>query len=138
MEAPSAFWNDLVEDLEDAEFLREYVVESIRIATIDSIVNSLDDAREAAGLSKASLARAINADPATMRRLFTGKTSNPTLATLAEVAAALGMRVALEPLSESERSKITQSLLEGRAANAAGLAEYLQNLRNTRNSSTAA
>ncbi len=129
MEAPTAFWDDLVSDLEDPEFLREYVVESIRIATIDIIVNALDEARVAAGLSKASLARAISANPATMRRLFSGSASNPTLGTLAEVAAALGMRVRLEPLPKSERSIVTQPLLEGRAVNTAELASYLETLR---------
>ncbi len=49
--------NDLANDLDDPEFLREYVVESMRIATIDSV--AIDNAREAAGLSKAELARAI-------------------------------------------------------------------------------
>ena len=57
-----AFWEDLAEDLKDPEFLREYVVESVRIATIDRIVNELDDARVAADLSKAALARAIRDD----------------------------------------------------------------------------
>ena len=44
----SVFWDDLASDLEDPEFLREYVAESIRIATIDRIVNELDTARAAA------------------------------------------------------------------------------------------
>lgn len=38
----SAFWDDLARDLEDPEFLREYVVESMRIATIDQVVNAID------------------------------------------------------------------------------------------------
>jgi ribosome-binding protein aMBF1 (putative translation factor) len=92
------FWDDLARDVEDPQFLREYVTQSIRIATIDRIVNELDAAREAAGLSKAELARAINSEPATVRRLFSAGHVNPTLGTLAEVAAALGMRVVLEPL----------------------------------------
>lgn len=138
MEAPTAFWDDLVQDLKDPEFLREYVVESIRIATIDNIVNALDDAREAAGLTKANLARAISADPATMRRLFSGNASNPTLGTLAEVAAALGMRVTLEPLPNSERLKVTQPLLEGRAANTSELAKHLEKIRHPRRSAVAA
>lgn len=138
MEAPTTFWDDLAKDLEDPEFLREYVAESIRIATIDSIVNGLDEARVAAGLSKASLARAISAEPATMRRLFSGSASNPTLGTLAEVAAALGMRVKLEPLPKSERSALTRPLLEGRSANTEELAEYLEKLRQTTKASRAA
>lgn len=89
---------NLARDLEDPEFLREYIVESMRIATVDAVVNELDDAREAAGLSKADLARAIQVEPATIRRLFVSDRPNPTLGMLAEVAAALGMRLTLEPL----------------------------------------
>jgi len=125
----SVFWSDLARDLEDPEFLREYVVESVRIATIDAVVNALDDAREAAGLSKAELARAISSEPAVIRRLFSSPGVNPTLGTLAEVAAALGMRVTLEPLAASERKEITGSLLEGRSADPQGLAEHLTRLR---------
>ena len=125
----SAFWEDLARDLDDPEFLREYVVESMRIATIDHVVNALDDAREAAGLSKAELARAIQVEPATIRRLFASEKSNPTLGTLAEVAAALGLRVTLEPLAEDERTQITEPLLDGRSADPAGLARHLHGLR---------
>lgn len=126
----SVFWDDLARDLQDPQFLREYVVESVRIATIDSVVRALDQAREAAGLSKAELARAIQVEPATIRRLFASDTSNPTLGTLAEVAAALGMRVTLEPLPDAERGRVTRPLLEGRVADPEGLAHHLAKLRN--------
>jgi transcriptional regulator with XRE-family HTH domain len=79
------------------------VAQSVRIATIDRIVNELAAAREVAGLSKAELARAINSEPATVRRLFSAGHVNPTLGTLAEVAAALGMRVVVEPLEDGDR-----------------------------------
>lgn len=125
----SAFWDDLARDLLDPEFLREYVVESMRIATIDAVVNALDDAREAAGLSKAELARAIQVEPATIRRLFASDRINPTLGTLAEVAAALGMRVTLEPLPKDEQKLITMPLLEGRTADPRKLAQHLDRLR---------
>lgn len=124
----SAFWDDLARDLEDPEFLREYVVESMRIATIDTVINALDDARKAAGMSKAQLARAIQADPATIRRLFSSDRVNPTLGTLAEVGAALGFRVTVEPLPESERRHITRPLLEGRVADTRKLARHLRNV----------
>jgi transcriptional regulator with XRE-family HTH domain len=131
-DAGKVFWRDLARDLEDPEFLREYVVDSMRIATIDAIVNELDDAREAAGLSKAELARAIGQNPAAIRRLFTSSNASPTLGTLVEVAAALGMRVTLEPLDEVERKEITVSLLEGRAADPMKLAEHLTTKREKR------
>lgn len=129
MTESTAFWDDLARDLEDPEFLREYVAESMRIATIDMVMNALDDAREAAGLSKAELARAIQVEPATIRRLFASDTSNPTLGTLAEVAAALGMRVTLEPLPRAERQQVTEPLLNGCAADRKKLAHYLSGLR---------
>jgi DNA-binding phage protein len=127
-----AFWDDLARDLEDPEFLREYVVESVRISTIDKVVNALNDAREAAGLSKAALARAISAEPAAMRRLFSAGQVNPTLGTLAEVAAALGMRVTVEPLPVAERRQVTAPLLEGRSADTHTLAEHLADMRRSR------
>jgi transcriptional regulator with XRE-family HTH domain len=124
-----AFWDDLERDLLDPNFLREYVVASVRIATIDAIVNDLDDARKAAGLSKADLASAIQAEPAAIRRLLSSDQVNPTLGTLAEVAAALGLRVTLEPLSAAELRQVTQPLLKGRATNTGKLARYLEKLR---------
>lgn len=125
----SAFWDDLARDLEDPEFLREYVLESMRIATIDEVVNAIDDAREAARLSKAELARAIQKEPATIRRLLSSDNSNPTLGTLAEVAAALGLRITVEPIPEAERQQITKPLLEGRTADPTKLAQHLDRLR---------
>ncbi|MHB1497841.1 MAG: helix-turn-helix domain-containing protein [Acidimicrobiales bacterium] len=122
---PRTFWDDLAQDLQDPEFLRDYVRESIRIATIDQLVNALDEAREAAHLSKAELARAVSAEPAVVRRLFSAGHVNPTLGTLAEVAAALGMRVTLEALSAEERKQVTQTLLEGRSADPEALAKHV-------------
>jgi transcriptional regulator with XRE-family HTH domain len=129
---PSLFWEDLTKDLEDPEFLREYVRESVRIATIDQLVNALDEAREAAGLSKAELARAISAEPAVVRRLFSAGKVNPTLGTMAEIAAALGMRVALEPLPAADRKRVTKSLLEGRSADTRALAKHVSAMRHTK------
>jgi transcriptional regulator with XRE-family HTH domain len=125
----SQFWKDLADDLEDPEFLREYVRESVRIATVDTIMNVLDDARLAEGLSKAELARAIGAEPAAVRRLFAAGNSspNPTLGTLVDVAAALGLRIGLEPLPDDERQAVTEPLRTGKVAK--GAIERLAALR---------
>jgi transcriptional regulator with XRE-family HTH domain len=111
----SAFWSDLASDLEDPEFLREYVCESVRIATVDAIINALDDARISEGMSKAELARAIGAEPAVVRRLFAAgnATPNPTLGTLVDLAAALGLRIRVEPLPEEDRQAVTEPLRTG-------------------------
>jgi transcriptional regulator with XRE-family HTH domain len=127
----SVFWDDLANDLKDPQFLREYVAQSIRIATIDRIVTELDGTRETAGLSKAKLARAINSEPATVRRLFSAGHVNPTLGTLAEVAAVLGMRVVLEPLDADDRKRITGPLLEGSTDDPRVLARRLEAMRGT-------
>ncbi|MDO9485395.1 MAG: helix-turn-helix transcriptional regulator [Actinomycetota bacterium] len=129
MDGNRAFWDDLAHDLEDPEFLREYVVESMRIATLDFVLNALDEAREAAGLSKAELARAIQVEPAAIRRLFSSDQANPTLGTLAAVAAALGMRISVEPLSKAHRRKFTVPLLEGLVADTMKLAKHLETFR---------
>jgi len=126
------FWDDLAEDLEDPEFLREFVVESVRIATIDRVVNALDEAREAAGLTKADLARAISAEPAVVRRLFSSRHANPTLGTLAEVAAALGMTIKIETMPESERRQVMEPLLSGSAPDRKELARHVGEMRASR------
>lgn len=113
----SLFWQDLAEDLKDPEFLREYVAASIQISTVDRILNELDDAREASGLSKTELARAISANPAAVRRLFSASDANPTLGTLARVAAALGLRITVAPLDDDDLSTVTEPLRTGVASN---------------------
>jgi transcriptional regulator with XRE-family HTH domain len=128
MDQPSV-WDDLARDLQDPQFLREYVAESVRIAVIDRVVNELDNARQAAGLTKAELARAVGSEPATIRRLFSSGRANPTLGTLAEVAAALGMRVTLEPLDADDRQQITRPLLEGATDDPVALADQMESLR---------
>lgn len=129
----SLFWDDLARDLEDPDFLREYIVASVRIVTVDRIINALNDAREDAGLTKADLARAINAEPAVIRRLFTGAHGNPTLSTISEVAAALGLRVTVEPLPAAEQKVVTRPLREGRPGNSRVLARRLGTMRSGTN-----
>jgi ribosome-binding protein aMBF1 (putative translation factor) len=101
----------LAEELRDPEFARHYAAESARIAAIDAVVNGLDELREASGYSKAQLARAIGAQPSVVRRLLSSQAVNPTLGTVAELAAALGMKVTLQPMSAEERRQITEPML---------------------------
>ncbi|MCK9871184.1 helix-turn-helix transcriptional regulator [Nocardiopsis dassonvillei] len=109
----SAFWDGHEQDLDSPEYAREFAAESIRISTIDEIIKTLDNQRAAADMSKAALARAIGSDPAMIRRLLSSSAANPTLGTLAEVAAALGMKVVLEPMTAEERHEVTEPMLWG-------------------------
>jgi DNA-binding phage protein len=127
--APTTYWDDLVEDLKDPEFLRAYITESLRVETIDRLVNDLDEARTALGLSKAELARAISAEPAVIRRLLSTGHRNPTIGTVAEVAAALGYKVALVPMEEGERKAYAETLRAGTAKDPEELAQTIENKR---------
>ena len=44
--APTAYWADLAEDLQDTEFRRAYVAESRRIEAVDEAVNAPEGAEE--------------------------------------------------------------------------------------------
>ncbi|MFL1376635.1 MULTISPECIES: helix-turn-helix domain-containing protein [unclassified Nocardiopsis] len=112
----SAFWDGHERDLDDPEYAREFAAESVRVRTIDSIINTIDDERVAAGMSKAALARAIGSDAAVVRRLLSASSVNPTLGTLAEVAAALGLKVVLQPMTPEELQDITEPMIQGIAS----------------------
>ena len=106
----SAFQDDLADDLQDPEFRRHYLLQTERVAAIDRVVNQLDDVRESLGLSKADLARAIQRTPATVRRLLTSKSVNPEFAVVVQMAAVLGYRLTLEPMTDAERIEISETL----------------------------
>ena len=103
---PGTLGDDHGRDFANLEQARESAAKSTRIRTIDTIIAMLDDERERSGLSKAALARAMGANPAVVRRLLSSSGMNPTLGTLAEMAAALGMKVQLAPMTDEEKSAI--------------------------------
>ena len=111
MPQATVFWTDLQQDLQDPEFRRAYVLETMRISATDDIVNAFDEAREQAGISKADLARAIGMEPASIRRLFSSGSPNPTIGTLSDIATALGLRITIEPLAASDQRAIADALL---------------------------
>lgn len=109
----TGFWADLQERLTgDPEFARQYVLEWVKVSTVDRIVNELDARRQDLGLSKSDLAKAVRRDPAAIRRLLSDSTGNPTLETVSSVAAAVGLRVALVPMGNAERQVLSDPLRE--------------------------
>ena len=107
-----AFWKMLQDGLERPEFRRHYLLERERMATIDRLINQLDEAREALGVTKADLARTIERKPETIRRLMTASSQNPQLGMVAEIAAALGYRLELVPMSAAEKKQVAEPLRE--------------------------
>lgn len=96
------------EQMADAEFREGYEKIRSEIDAVDALVRALDDARVEVGVSKAELARQISAEPAAIRRLFTAKRANPTLATFAKLAEALGYEVQLTPKAPTHRTAAAQ------------------------------
>jgi DNA-binding XRE family transcriptional regulator len=90
--------------LEDPEFRAEFERQQREIAAIDGIVNRLDELREEHRMSKAELARAIDKNPASIRRLLTAS-GNPELRTVVAMAQALGADVKIIPRSSRRQAK---------------------------------
>jgi ribosome-binding protein aMBF1 (putative translation factor) len=101
------------EQMRDDKFRTGYEKIKSEIDAVDALVRALDEARVALGLSKAELARQISAEPAAVRRLFTAKRANPTLATFATVAEALGYEVRLVRKASTRRGKRSGSAADG-------------------------
>lgn len=106
-EYTSAFYKDLEKKLKDPEFARAYHREGIRIKMIDDLINKLDDARALDGISKVDLARSMQQEPANLRRFFTAKKRNPTMASFIDIAMSLGYKVTLEPLSNKDKKLVS-------------------------------
>lgn len=80
-------------------FAETYRTTRKHIDTVDGLVRALDHIREDSGISKAELARTIDAKPEIIRRLFTKEGVNPTLQTIVEIAGALGLELRLVPIT---------------------------------------
>jgi len=97
MKSEKSFWDDLQRNYNDKEFRSEFDLQILRIQTVDRIINTLDEARKNAEMSKAELARTVDVNPAAIRRLLTSK-GNPTLGSISDIAAVFGLRLALVPM----------------------------------------
>jgi DNA-binding phage protein len=89
--------------MEDPEFVSAYTDARAVIDSTDALIRALDEARLLAGVSKADLARQVEARPEVVRRLFTADESNPTLATVLKLADALGFHLELVPNRPKKR-----------------------------------
>ncbi len=83
--------------MRDPAFASAYTEARSVIDSTDALIRALDQARLLVGVSKADLARRIEARPEVVRRLFTAGDSNPTLATILRLAEALGFHLELVP-----------------------------------------
>lgn len=91
--------------MEDPEFEAAYRQHRARIDAIDELIRALDDAREQQGITKATLARRIQAEPAALRRLFSQATPNPQIARVVDMAHELGLEIVIQPKRPPRRPR---------------------------------
>ena len=91
--------------MKDRKFANEYAGARAEVDTTDTLIRALEAARERSGVTKADLARRINAKPEIVRRLLTLTDGNPTMETVLKVATALGYHL---ELVRSRRSKSSE------------------------------
>ena len=86
--------------MEDPEYRLAYERAAREIAQTDAVIRDLDSLRVDLGISKAELARRVNRNASSIRRLFTARRVHPELPLIAALADALGaeLRVVRLPL----------------------------------------
>jgi len=92
MAKSAPFRRTLKEELRDPEFAQEYEAELQRL----QIAEQIAQARQAAGLTQAGLARRMGTSQPAVARLEHGDYRGYTLGTLARAASALGRRLKVE------------------------------------------
>jgi DNA-binding phage protein len=101
------------ERMRDPEFRAAYERAAAEIAQTDHIIRTLDELRAEMGISKAELARRVDRNASSIRRLFTAHQARPELPLIAAIAEALGLRIALVPES-AEAKKAVRDHQRGR------------------------
>lgn len=89
--------------MDDPEFDAAYKRQRARTDAIDELMRGLDEAREEQGLTKSTLARRIQAEPAAVRRLFSRATPNPQIARVVDMAYELGLEIVVRPRRQVRR-----------------------------------
>jgi DNA-binding XRE family transcriptional regulator len=91
--------------MEDPEFRAEYERAAREIAQVDAVMRNLDTLRQAHELSKADLARLVERNPSSIRRLFTQK-ANPELLLVAQLAESLDADIKIVPRKRADRRRV--------------------------------
>jgi ribosome-binding protein aMBF1 (putative translation factor) len=81
----------------DPEYRAAYELAKQEIEQTDQVIRALDALRKELGISKAELARRIDRNASSIRRLFTADRARPELTLVVAIATALGAEVRLVP-----------------------------------------
>ena len=83
--------------MQDPEYRAAYERAAREIAQTDAVIRQLDALRVDLGISKAELARRVNRNASSVRRLFTASQVRPELPLIVALADALGAEVRVVP-----------------------------------------
>ncbi len=104
--------------MQDPEYRLAYERTARELAQTDAVIRELDSLRVDLGISKAELARRINRNASSVRRLFTASQVRPELPLIAALADALGaeLRVVRRPAKQRPQSEVSGRSRKGRVA----------------------
>jgi ribosome-binding protein aMBF1 (putative translation factor) len=88
--------------LQDPEYRTAYERAARELAQTDALIRELDSLRVDLGISKAELARRIDRNASSVRRLFTASQARPELPLIVALADALGAEVRVVPRTAKE------------------------------------
>jgi ribosome-binding protein aMBF1 (putative translation factor) len=89
--------------MQDPQYRAAYEQAARELAQTDAVIQQLDSLRADMGISKAELARRVNRNASSVRRLFTASQVRPELPLIAALADALGAELRVVPLSAEAR-----------------------------------
>lgn len=82
--------------LENPETRQEMEINTRALISTSNLLNQLDQLREEQGLTKKELANLAGIEPASVRRLLSGQSPNPTLNTVMKLLAALDSSLSIQ------------------------------------------
>lgn len=89
--------------MQDPEYRAAYERSARELAQTDALIRELDSLRTDLGISKAELARRVNRNASSVRRLFTASQVRPELPLIVALADALGAEVRVVPRAAKAR-----------------------------------
>lgn len=89
--------------MQDPEYRTAYERAARELAQTDALIRELDSLRTELGISKAELARRVNRNASSVRRLFTASQARPELPLIVALADALGAEVRVVPRAAKAR-----------------------------------
>jgi transcriptional regulator with XRE-family HTH domain len=107
--------------MQDPEYRAAYERAAREVAQTDAVIQQLDSLRADLGMSKAELARRVNRNASSVRRLFTAGQVRPELPLIVALADALGAELRVVPRA-AETQRVTGEPGRQRRVAATGLA----------------